>query len=224
MRKVTTGVDWLDDFLEGGFEADAISTLYGPAGSGKTNIALLAAIATAKRGKKVIYVDTEGGFSVTRLEQLAKHHKKVMAKIMFLSPTTFREQVSSFNKLQALMRSKTSNSIGMIIVDTIGMLYRLERKFGEGTFHHELGLQITTLNEICRKKNIPVVVCNQVYKGFDDQKGDMVGGDIVRYASKCLLELQSLHGGKRRLILRKHRSLPEKDMLFKIVEAGVEAL
>ncbi|MDP6293648.1 MAG: hypothetical protein QGG83_02720, partial [Candidatus Woesearchaeota archaeon] len=81
--------------------------------------------------------------------------------------TNFEEQVQSFKKLQALMRSKSSDKLGMVIVDTIGMLYRLERKFGEGTFHQELGLQITTLNEICRKKHIPVLICNQVYKGFD---------------------------------------------------------
>ncbi len=221
MKLVPTGSTLLDNFL-GGFEPDAITTIYGPAGSGKTNIALLAAASVVKRGKKVIYLDTEGGFSVTRLEQIVKDHKKIMSKIMFLSPTTFDEQVQAFRKLKALMRSKSSAKIGMVIVDTIGMLYRLERKFGEGTFHQELGLQITTLNEICRKKQIPVIVCNQVYKGFDMQKGDMVGGDIVRYASKCLIELEALHGGKRRIILRKHRSMPEKDGLFRITATGIE--
>ncbi|MDP7180917.1 MAG: DNA repair and recombination protein RadB [Candidatus Woesearchaeota archaeon] len=223
MKLVPTGSTLLDNFL-GGFEPDAITTIYGPAGSGKTNIAVLAAASVAERGKKVIYLDTEGGFSVTRLKQIVKDPKKVLSKIMFLSPTNFEEQVQSFKKLQALMRSKSSDKIGMVIVDTIGMLYRLERKFGEGTFHQELGLQITTLNEICRKKHIPVLICNQVYKGFDMQKGDMVGGDIVRYASKCLIELEALHGGKRRIILRKHRSMPEKDGLFKITGSGLEEL
>ena len=43
-----------------------------------------------------------------------------------------------------------------------------------------------------------------------------------KYGSKCLLELQVLHNKKRRIILRKHRSLPEeKGEIFEIVNDGI---
>src|SRR3989339_1589394 len=55
------------DQLLGGYEKDIITTIYGPAGSGKTTLCLLCAMNTAREGKKVIYIDTENNFSVERL-------------------------------------------------------------------------------------------------------------------------------------------------------------
>ena len=51
MSRVSSGVKVLDNLLNGGYELDAITTIYGPAGSGKTNLALLAALEVAKQGK-----------------------------------------------------------------------------------------------------------------------------------------------------------------------------
>ena len=48
----------------------------------------------------------------------------------------------------------------------------------------------------------------------------MVGGDILRYWSKCLIELQN-NNSRRKIILRKHRSLPEKEMEFIIDNKGI---
>ena len=123
MERITSGSNILDFLLEGGYEKDAITTIYGPAGSGKTNLLLLAAVEVAKRNKKVIYIDTEGGFSITRLKQIAPKHEKIMSNIIFFKPTTFEEQKKVFEKL----RSVTNSKIGLIVVDTISMLYRLER-------------------------------------------------------------------------------------------------
>jgi len=53
-----------------GHERDIITTIYGPAGTGKTNFCMLVAISQAKKGNKVIFVDAEGGFSVERLKQI----------------------------------------------------------------------------------------------------------------------------------------------------------
>ncbi|MBI4141889.1 DNA repair and recombination protein RadB [Candidatus Woesearchaeota archaeon] len=220
-KKVSTGSDILDGLLDGGYENDAITTFYGPAGVGKTNVALLAAISAVQKGKKVIFIDSEGGFSVARLKQLVSNHKKIIENVLFLKPTNFAEQCRMFEKLKSLV----NNKIGLIVVDTISMLYRLERKFGdEGhDFNRELGMQIACLSEITRKKSIPIVVINQVYTGFDTGKISMVGGDILKYGSKVLIELQSGNNGVRKAVLRKHRSIAvDKEVLFRIVEDGFE--
>lgn len=221
-RRIPTGASVLDELLEGGYETDAITTIYGPASAGKTNLALLAAVEIAKKGKKVVYVDTEGGFSVARLKQLCPNHKRVLQKIVFLNPTNFEEQKKAFEKLSKLADSK----IGLIIVDTISMHYRLERKLGEGQdFNRELGLQLGMLSSIARKKNIPVLVTNQVYTSFENNRPQMIGGDILKYGSKCLIELQPLNQGKRKAVLRKHRSLPsDKEVWFEIVSEGITPL
>jgi DNA repair protein RadB len=219
-KRVSTGAKFLDEFLEGGFEADAITTIYGPAGSGKTNLALLSAVEVAKSGKKVIFIDTEGGFSVARLKQLLPDYKKLLDRFMFLRPMSFAEQKQSVERLRELV----NNKIGLIVVDTITMLYRLQRSFKEDdNFNHDLSLQMVWLNEIARKHNIPVLLTSQVYSSMDTGRVRIVGGDILLYTSKCLLELESLHDGRRKLILRKHRSIAgEKEATFEIVEKGIQ--
>ncbi|MEK6983235.1 MAG: DNA repair and recombination protein RadB [Nanoarchaeota archaeon] len=225
LNKIPTGSKIIDLMLDGGYEKDVITTLYGPAGSGKTILCLLCSINIARAGKKVIYVDSEGGFSVERLKQVSSHisqdYKKVLDYIIFLKPTSFAEQKKAFEKLKEIVNDK----IGLIIVDTIAMLYRLELSKSEDVreVNTELGKQISYLTEIARKKSIPVLITNQVYTDFDEKdKVNIVGGDILKYGSKCLIELQITPNGNRRWILRKHRSLePEKEIIFKIVEGGI---
>ena len=224
-NKTPTGSRILDEMLNGGYENDVITTIYGPAGAGKTVICILAAMTAVKNGKKVIYVDSEGGFSVERLKQVASgindDYKEILNGMIFLRPTTFEEQKKSFEKLKDIVNDK----IRIIIVDSIAMLYRLALGKSDDfqEVNRELGRQIGYLTEIARKKNIPVLITNQVYMDFDEKdKVNIVGGDILKYGSKSLIELQITPDGNRRLIIRKHRNIQaERELLFKIVEAGI---
>jgi len=240
MAKISTGVKFLDNFLDGGYDTEVVTTIYGPSGSGKTNFCLLAAVHATHAGKKVLFVDTEGGIAVERIKQLSsKNYEKVLQRIMFFNPTTFAEQDQFLGKLKNLMNDK----VGLIVVDSVSMLYRVElgrsrneiaggeEQKKESAHQNEgiqdanaaLGRQLAALVGLARKKHIPVLVTNQVYADFKQQEQvKMVGGDLLKYSSKCLMELQKL-GTCRGLILRKHRSLPEgKNLKFRIVQEGVE--
>ncbi len=223
MRKISTGADFLDAFLEGGYDNDIITTIYGPSGSGKTNLCLLAAVKIAEEGKKVLFIDTEGGIAVERIGQLTSQYHAVLEKILFWNPVTFEDQKAMLGSLKTL----AAEDIGLIIVDSISMLYRLELSQAEEVYdvNSALGRQIAQLVEIARTKNIPVLITNQVYADFENKdKVKMVGGDLLKYGSKCLLELQKFNTS-RGLTLRKHRSLPEgKELKFKIVQKGIEEI
>jgi len=218
--KISTGNNFLDKLLEGGYEKDIITTIYGPAGSGKTLLCLLALLKI--KDKKIVYIDTEGGFSIERLKQLSSDYKKVLDNILFLRPTTFKEQKNSFERLKDLINDK----IGLIIIDTVSMLYRLELGKNEDIYgvNKELGQQLGYLNEITRKKKIPVLITNQVYADFENKNNvKIVGGDLLKYGSKCMIELQNGYKGVRKAILRKHRSIAEeKEIMFRIINKGIE--
>lgn len=233
--KIPTGSIELDKWLQGGYECDIITTFYGPAGSGKSNLCIMAAAQQASKGKKVIYIDTEGGFSITRLKQITP---EIIAKnIILFKATKFYEQCKAFDRLLDLVAKNPH--VGLIIADSLTMLYRLE--LGEASqeqdkervdiINRALIKQLRILTEIARRKNIAVLVTNQVYSEFlsreDFEAGKekrvvMVAGDILKYWSKCIIELQNLGQGKKRAILRKHRSLPEKDFIFYITNKGIE--
>jgi len=233
--KISAGSYDLNKWLYGGYEKDIITTIYGPAGSGKTNFCILVASSQAKKGNKVIYIDTEGGFSIERFKQILQDdYKKALENIILMKPTTFPEQWDAFGKL--LKELKANKSVSLIIVDGMTMLYRLELAEAKEDINKvkdinsRLARQMRMLAEIARKNNIPVIITNQVYSEFlseeELKKGtkksvNMVGGDILRYWSKCLIELQN-NSGKRKAILKKHRSLEEKELVFYITNSGIK--
>tara|TARA_Y100000310_G_scaffold317308_1_gene370047 strand:- start:1164 stop:1877 length:714 start_codon:yes stop_codon:yes gene_type:complete len=225
MEKIPTGSRILDKLLDGGYERDVITTIYGPAGAGKTNLCLLCATNTARNRKKVVYIDTENNFSIERFKQIcesiSQNYAKLLNNIVFLRPATFDEQKKTFEKLKDIV----NNKVGLIVFDSVAMLYRLELGKNEDVYevNRALGAQLAYLKEIASKKHIPVLITNQVYADFEDKdKINIVGGDLLKYGSKCLLELQTTPSGNRRVIIKKHRHLPaEKEITFKIVEGGI---
>ena len=139
-------MDWL---LEGGYEKDVITTIYGPAGSGKSNMCLLC-VANSVKNKKTIYIDTEGSFSITRFKQLTDDYEEILKRVIFLKPTNFEEQKNCFEQLKDIVDDK----VGLIIFDSVAMLYRLEIGKSKDVYNvnRELGLQLSYLTEIARKK------------------------------------------------------------------------
>ena len=240
MTKISAGSYDLNKWLFGGYETDIVTVLYGGPGTGKTNFVLLCAVSQAKKGNKVIFIDTEGGFSVERVRQLLNDKDKtsegkidekfVLENILLLKPTSFEEQKKDFEKLL----KNLDEHVSLIVVDSMTILYRLDfavaREKSENEIqkiNSELVRQIKTLAEIARKKEIPVLVTNQVYKwGEKNLEGtkeiftQMVGGDILKYWGKCLIELEN-DKGRRIAFLRKHRSLPEKSLSFQIYDGGI---
>jgi len=221
--KISAGSSVLDNLLDGGYDRDIINTIYGPAGSGKTLLCLMAVIEAVKEEKKVIYIDTEGGFSVERLKQLSDDYEKILDKMFFLRPTTFEEQKEAFERLKDKMNEK----IGLVVVDTVSMLYRLELGKNDDVYevNKELGQQLGYLNEIARKRKIPVLITNQVYADFENKDNvKIVGGDLLRYGSKCMLELKNAKENIRIAKLNKHRSVKPGKTQFRIVKKGIESV
>ena len=234
MDKISTGSYDFNDWLSGGYEKGIVMVV-GPPGSGKTNLTLLSACSQAK-DKKVIFIDTEGGFSSERVKQIVgeKNHEKILGNILLLNPTNFSEQKECFSKLLKYLKGE---EVGLIIVDSMAMLYRLE--LGEAVsmegdekikdVNRDVSKQMRILVEICRKQNMPVLITNQVYGGFvseeDWKKGlekemNIVGGDLFKYWSKCIIELKQ-KGRGRKAVLLKHRSLGQKEFNFEIRNEGL---
>ncbi len=223
---VKTGSFVLDTLLDGGFEKDCLHTIYGPAGSGKSNIGLCAIAECLKNNKKAIYIDTEGSFSVARMLQIYPDFASKSDNLLFLKPANFEEQKQAFETLHKTI-NVNKELFHLIVIDSIAMLYRLEigQSLDVVSVNKELGRQLGLLTELARKKNIPVVITNQVYSDFDSSVDSvkMVGGDLLKYSSKCLVELKASTNGLRQAILKKHRSIPEgKTIAFRIVNSGLE--
>lgn len=222
---IDTGSKPLNKLLEGGYEKDCLTTIYGPAGSGKSNIGMVGIAKCLKEGKKAIYIDTEGSFSIARMLQIFPEFPEKSENLLFLKPANFEEQKDAFETLHKTININ-KELFHLIVIDSIAMLYRLEAGQTNDivSVNKELGRQLGLLTELARKKHIPVIITNQVYSDFDSGNDavKMVGGDLLKYSSKCLIELKSSTNGLRVATLKKHRSIPEgKNTTFKITNEGL---
>ena len=124
MAKISAGSYDLKKRLSGGYEKGIISMIAGPPGSGKTNMVILAACSQAKKGNKIIFIDTEGGFSVDRVKQIVgDSSEEILENILLLQATSFGEQTKYFDKLSTFVKK---DQISLIVVDSMAMFYRLE--------------------------------------------------------------------------------------------------
>ena len=66
-----------------------INLIYGESATGKTTLALQESLRFAKENKRVLYVDTENGFSVERLKQMDDNYREALNKIFLVQPKNF---------------------------------------------------------------------------------------------------------------------------------------
>ncbi len=187
---------------------DMAIMIYGEATTGKTTCCLLAAIEYAKQGK-VIFLDTENSFSIERIKQLCPDYKKIINNIFLFKINNFDEQRKQFNKLKEIIKSSKAK---LVIIDTIGMHYRVILKKDPSSINREMAKQLELLSDI--SKEIPVLMTNQVYHTLENEI-KMVGGNMLKNFSKCLIELKK---DPRRIVLQKPE---QKEMFFKLMEKGI---
>ncbi len=168
------------------YESGRITLFYGNSASGKTTCCLLAALAAEKH--KVIYVDTENGFNVKRLEQLyGKDVKKLLDNIFLIQPGSFEEQHETLLKLKKICENK---KVKVVVVDTIGNYYRIYNKKDPKKATELLVDQMATLVRIARDLDKVVIVANQVVADLEGEADfKNVGGKPVYNLCKDAIEL-----------------------------------
>ncbi|MCI4352506.1 MAG: DNA repair and recombination protein RadB [Thermoplasmata archaeon] len=216
-----TGLPALDELLGGGLDTDSVTEVYGEGGTGKTILCLQVALAVAVSGRWVVYIDTEG-VSVDKLEAMAgPRMSQLLEHLLISSPGTFAEQSRAVNMATRLARDG-SRPVGLIIVDSATMHYRLELGGkNEETARRELGLELAQLVSAALQVPVPVLVTNQVWRKVGDGTLEPVGGAFLSHAAKAILRFDRLQGEWRRAVLMKHRSRPEGSIEFRISDLGL---
>ena len=215
----------LDAMLGGGFEKGTITQIFGSPSSGKSNITLTLAVNVAKTGKKVIYIDTEGGISIDRIKQISgPEFSNVANNIIVFEPTNFLEQNETIKSIDVWLRKK-HDEVDLIVLDSAVALYRVD-DMKPSKLNKELGKQMGILSRISRQYDIAVVLTNQIYNSFDDEGNNdikAVGGTVLQYWSKVIIQLERADGINQRIAtLKRHRSIPEgKQAIFSITSNGI---
>ncbi|AXR77720.1 DNA repair and recombination protein RadB [Natrarchaeobaculum sulfurireducens] len=243
---IPTGCSSVDELLGGGFERGTVTQIYGPPASGKTNLALSAAVETAVADGTVVYIDTEG-VSVDRFEQLLSSRavgstpaqpsvdatpgpvsdgdvpdvETLASRIVIEDALSFEEQAEAVRDAEAF-----AERADLIVLDSATGFYRLERT-GDGDGGEALrsvARQVTHLLSLARKHDIAVVLTNQVFSDPDADRTRALGGNTLEHWTGVVLRLERFRGGNRRATLEKHRSKPAGESVqFRITDDGLES-
>lgn len=220
--RVPIGCPSLDHILGGGVESGALTEFFGEAGVGKTNVCLQLARNIARDGRKAIYIDTEG-VSVERLQQICgADFNRVKNNILFFEPYTLKEQEVIVEK--ACRLASGTADIGIVILDSATLLYRATLGTGNDIQgRRAISNQLQALVQVARRKDLPVVITNQVFTNVETDLLEPLGGQMMRHISKAVVRLEKVGIGRRKGTIVKHRALAEgQEGPFVITQRGLE--
>lgn len=203
---ISTGFLVLDKLIKG--YKDELIMIYGEPATGKTTLVLMAMAFQAKNNKKILFLDTEDGFSIDRYKQITKELDS-LKNVIKISIKNFNMQDKIINDL-----NKFCKGFSLIIIDSFGKYYRKELKEDQYKVNKKVDYQLRKLKQIIWDNKIPIILINQVY---DNLKGEKVaiGGEMLKRWCECIIELRK---DPRKLILKKPK---EKGFLFEIKDEGL---
>jgi len=218
-----TGIASVDRLLGGGLESDSVTEIYGEGGSGKTLFCLEVALRVALENRWVFYIDTEG-VSVDRLRAIAGENlDRVLKRWLLTTPKNLAEQGKAVATACALAREGT-RPVGLIVVDSGTFFYRLSLSGpDEDDARQSLSLAVADLVSAALRAPVPVLFTNQVWRSMREGTLEPLGGSFLNHAAKTILRFDRLSGPRRRVVLVKHRSLPEGAAEFTIGPTGLES-
>ncbi|CAI5996271.1 unnamed protein product, partial [Closterium sp. NIES-64] len=167
----------LDAALAGGLPCGAITEIAGPAGAGKTQMCMQAAVMAtlpASAGgfnASVVYFDTERRFSPKRVAEIAVNRipaffsshmamEQLLSRILLVQPVSSAELL---DRIANLHTSLAGNSTRLIIIDSIAALVRID--FGADNLIQRqqlLSHQASKLKYLAESFCLPVLVTNHV--------------------------------------------------------------
>lgn len=181
--------------------------IYGQAGSGKTTLGLQIAASYCKIEKKVVYIDTEGKVTGAQIKSIVEiiPLEKIDKYLKLHLISDFKEQQTFISNLEFYLKNQ---DIGLIVVDTITNLYRLEQTYHrDSTLNYEkLAFQVAHLRSLANTLQIPVIIINQATmpkieeieenEGYSHESINPVAKNIMSYWSDREIILVSYGWGK----------------------------
>jgi DNA repair protein RAD51 len=211
---ISTGLLGLDDLLGGGIMDGMIIDIFGPGGSGKTQLAMQISLNSLQDGI-VLYQDTTGGFRPERMLQLIKLKNlqaSLLDNMIVARITNTAEQFEYVKKISDLAPK-------LVVIENITDLFTFEysRETNSLEKHIRFMEYMHLLSMISINARIPIVVTN-IVRSSDDQEVESLNKSISMFTHK---KIKLEKDGK----IYKARVLPsfgkKKEILYEITQAGL---
>jgi RecA/RadA recombinase len=123
---ISTGSLSLDRLLGGGIRTGLVTDIYGPSGTGKSQLCFSLCVNSAKYLKQkemIMFVDTVGTFRPERVSEIANQQRnnEILDKIIFIRAFSTNDQIKSIKKIYDIKPL-------LIIIDSATSLFSTEYK------------------------------------------------------------------------------------------------
>jgi len=231
--KLTTGT-LIDEIIGGGVPQGKSMLLYGEFGSGKSQACFTIAVLCPN---KIIYIDTEGSFRISRIKEICKSRgidwEKIKKKIIYYRPKNWAEQMLILFGLPS--PADAEGKIDLIVCDSLSKHFRGIEFLGRENLGIKNGLIrefILTLEQLAEMHKAAFIYTTQIYdkvgnlppKAGPAQTQSAVGGRSVEHQPDIVLHFRKGSGNVRvaRMIDSSWNKLAERS--FVINERGIDVI
>ncbi len=214
LKLISTGILGLDDLLGGGITPGTIIDIFGPGGSGKTQLAMQISLNSLQDGT-VLYQDTTGGFRPERMLQLIKLRNmkpSLLDDIIVARMTNTVEQLEYVKKISELKPR-------LVVIENITDLFSFEYSKETSLLEKHVRFMeyMHALSIVSVGTKIPIVVTN-IIRSVDGQDTENLNKSISMFTHKKI-KLQKDGNKYRAQVLPSFGK--RKEILYEITQAGL---
>jgi len=199
----STGSASIDKLLGGGYRAGTLSELFGRSNSGKTQLAMQAALVAARDGMRSLYVDTEGAFRPERVDEIARARgwkiDGLLEKMVYARCDSSSEQMEAVRKMGS---RPATTACKLVIIDTLTRNFSLDLP-GRGNLSSRQGALDIHLSEMARDAYLngrAYVLTNRVTFGSTRDVG--IGGRTVAQLVSTSVLLERIQDKIKATVIR----------------------
>lgn len=236
---ISTGSLSLDRLLGGGIRTGLVTDIYGPSGTGKSQLCFSLCVNSAKYLKQkemIMFVDTVGTFRPERVSEIANQERnnEILDKIIFIRAFSTNDQIKSIKKIYDIKPL-------LIIIDSATSLFSTEYKGASRhlvLMNHLHELSFAAINFDCAVvitnmvRNVPVVriitdhgdnnidkVINTTTTSNSYQQREFMGTSVSIY-SHIKLRLQIVNSEKSIVEASLMQPMRQSPVRFRIISRG----
>jgi DNA repair protein RadA len=198
LKFYSSGSGALDSLLHGGFREGRVVGFYGRSNSGKTQLAMQAALTAAKERARVLFVDSEGTFRPERMEVMARARgwdvRPLLERTVYVRTNSSSEQMECVRRMGL---RETTADCKLVVIDTLTRNFSLELP-GRSNLANRQGALDVHLSEIARDAYLnsrAYVLTNRVTFGSMHDVG--IGGKTVEQLIQTTVRLEREGRGMR---------------------------
>ncbi|MDV3277350.1 MAG: AAA family ATPase [Nitrososphaerales archaeon] len=219
-RTFGSGSNSVDTLLGGGYKAGKLVEVFGKSNTGKTQLAMQAALVAARSGERALFIDTEGTFRPERIERMAGARgwetRGLLRRIVYVRVTTAAQQMDI---VRAIRGKAATSDCRMVVVDTLTRNFTLDYPGGSNLIKRQGALDVH-LSDMARD----AVLHGRAYLLTNRVTFAQAGGDI-RIGGSTLEQLvhTSLHLTREGDAVRASRTdKPRERVTCRLTDSGFE--